>query len=482
MSLLKMRKQRENEQKREAISKWFASFTVTAVVTVAVVAVRANPPTADLTLRSVGNEIVYRAIVADPDQKITRDSLVLSITTPTFSYEEDMTLGLTLGTFTMTQPSTEYKVAVKASLGYGLETLTSSTITSSAGLSGAIAEVSLDPSIHLEDQPYSLSYNVRTLYEDPNDELSDITLYYDYVDTYTYENSSSESSYSESYSSQIPANAYNPTYGYSIPIVQGNQISSISDIPNFNYTVFLRLAGTKVSDQSLIILDEMTFKTPYNVGASFYINDLGGDYATFYISPSEMSSSNLAVDVDFTLKLYDVNETLLESIPVVFQTETVTEGDWESSGFSYTYQWAQITVDGLTPLTFYRANLFAAYTDPNTSEAVDRSIRYLVFNTFPEYSIQIDHTDTGTTMDYTITVNDPSFVFQEFYYNVVDTTGEYEQYINYGTFVTQSQGAERIYTASIPKPSVASFRIDVFTTKAYEGTYYYGCLLDTFEG
>ena len=478
MSLLKMRKQRENEQKREAISKWFASFTVTAVATVVVVVIRANPPTAELTLRSVGDQLIYRATVADPDQKITRDSLILSITTPTFSYEEDMTLGLTMGTFTMTSPSTEYKVAVKASLGYGLETLTSSSITSNAGLSGAIADVTLDPSIDLGMEANYLTYFIRTIYDDPNSDLSDLTLYYEYVPTSYLTESSSSESWSESSSSQIPANAYIPSYYYSQPILENDQVTTIADIPNWNYTVFLRLAGTKASDQSMVILDEMTFTTPYNINASFYISDLGPDYATFYIYPSEMSE----ISVAFTLNLYNVNEKLIESIPVEFHTETVSEGEWESSGSTYTYQWAQITIDGLTPLTFYKADLNAAYIDPYTSEHVDRPIRTIPFNTFPEYTYQVSRVDTGTTFQYTITVNDPSFIFQDFTYSVFDTTTQYEQYLEYGSFFTQSQGAERVYTAIINKPVVDSFRIDIVTTKAYEGTYYYGCLLDSYQG
>lgn len=481
MGLLKMRLQREKEQKREAISKLLSSFTVTAVVTVAVVAIRANPPTADLTLRAVGDEIVYRATVADPDQKISFDTLVLSITSPNLSYEEDMTLGLTMGTFTMTSPSTEYKVAVKASLGYGLETLASATITSKGTLSGAVAEVELDPSIDLNSQPYSLAYNIRTLYDDPRQELSDLTLYYDFVETSVYENSSSESSESsdsQSYSSEIPAYAYTPNYYYSVPISETDQVSMISDIPNWNYTVFLRLAGTKVSDQSTVILDEMTFTTPFNINASFYINDLGSDYATFYISPSEVAK----VDPVFTLKMFDVDETLIQSIPLSFQTETVSEGEWESSGLTYTYRWAQVTVDGLNPLTFYHADLYAAYTDPNTTEEVDRVLSTLPFNTFPHYTVDVSHTETETTYEFTITVNDPDLIFQDFYFNMFDTTTEYEQYLQYGNFVTQSQGAERIYTASIAKPTVDSFRLEILTTKAYEGTYYYGCLLYTLEG
>ncbi len=482
MGLLKMRLQREKEQKREAISKLLSSFTVTAVVTVAVVAIRANPPTADLTLRAVGDEIVYRATVADPDQKISFDTLVLSITSPNLSYEEDMTLGLTMGTFTMTSPSTEYKVAVKASLGYGLETLASATVTSKGVLSGAVAEVTLDPSIDLNSQPYSLAYNVRTLYDDPRQELSDVTLYYDFIETSIYESSSSESSDSQSYSSEIPAYAYNPTYYYSLPITETDQVSIIGDIPNYNYTVFLRLAGTKISDSSVVILDEMTFKTPYNINTSFYINDLGPDYATFYISPSEMSSSSTPVEIDFNLNIYDADEALILSIPVVFTTETVTEGEWESSGMTYTYQWAEIKAEGLDPLSFYRADLNAAYTDPNTTEEVDRAIRSLTFTTFPEYSYTVSYVETETTYEFTIAVNDPSLIFQDFYFNVFDTTTEYEQYLQYGNFVTQSQGAERIYTTSIAKPTVDSFRLEIMTTKAYEGTYYYGCLLYTLEG
>lgn len=473
MSILKMRKQRENEQKREALSKWLASFTVTAVVAVTVVIIRSNPPTADLAIQAVGDEIVYRADVQDPDQKITIDTLVLSISNPYESYEESISLGLTMGTFLMERPHTDYKVSVKASLGYGLETLATQTVTSRGELAGAIANAYLDPSIDLSLQPYSLNYFIRTIYDDPRQELSGVTLYYDYVPTAQLEESSSSSSHSSEWSSQPPVYAYVPSYIYSMPITATDQESIIYEIPNWNYTVFLRLVGTKTIDQSEVILDEMSFTTPFNINASFYLSDLGSDYAKVYIYPPEYQQ----IDVQFSVALSQEGHTL-ETTPVVFHTETVSEGGgYESSAYEYTYQWAEITFDGLETLSFYTVDLYAQYIDPNTSQTVNRAIRTIEFTTFPEHTYTVSYVENIQSYEFTITVNDPSFVFQSIYYNVFDMSTPQPQYLAYGDFMTQDQGAIRTYTALIPKPGVPSYQISISANKAFEANSFYGCFL-----
>ncbi len=467
MGLLKMRELRENEQKREAVSKWLSSFTVTAVVAVVAVVVRSNPPTADLTLRSVGNQLVYRTNIEDPDQKLTEDSLILSISNPHETIEESIPLGLSMGTYTMTHESTEYEVAIKGSLGFGLETLISRSILSSGELGGAIADVYLDPTIDLTNNPYSLNYYIRTLYDDPNNELSEVTLYYDMVETHYLNESSSSSEHS---SSEMPAYAYVPYYSYSIPITELDQESMIYEIPNWNYTVFLRLVGVKELDQSQVILDEMTFTTPYVIHASFYITDVGPDYASFFIYPPEM----MEIDVEFTVNLYHQSE-LVDSIPVVFVTETMN-GEMGSSD-SYTYQYAELTFSGLEPLSFYTADLNASYIDPNNGQAVDRPIRTMDFTTFPDYSIAVDYVETETGYDFTITVHDPNYVLQSIFYNVYDTSVQPSQYLGYGDFMTFDQGPDRVYTATVMKYEVASSQISISVNKSFEGNSFYGCEL-----
>ncbi len=472
MGMLKMRQQRENEQKREAVSKWLSSFTVTAVVAVVAVVARSNPPTADLTLRTVGDQIVYRANVSDPDQKITEDSLQISISGPLETYEESIPLGLSIGTFTMDQPNTEYKVAVKASLGYGLETLISRSIVSEGVLGGAIVDFYLDPTIDLATDPYSLNYFIRTLYADPKNELSEVTLYYDYVETRHINEESSTSS--EQWSSWIPANAYTPSYPYSISISELDQESIIYEIPNWNYTVFLRLVGIKELDQSQVILDEMTFTTPYVIHASFYLSDVGPNYAKVYIYPPEM----LEIDVEFTVNLHH-NGSLIRSIPVVFQTQTM-EGEMGSSD-SYTYQYAEITLDGLDELSFYTAELWASYVDPGSGESVNRAIRTIDFTTFPAYSVEVDYVESEQSYAVTLTVHDPNYIFQDIFYNVYDTSTQPYQYLEYGNFMTMDQGPDRIYTATIMKYPVAAQSITILANKAFEGNNFWGCELYVLE-
>lgn len=62
------------------LTRWLASFAVTAVVVVTVVVANQTPVSADfLSVKALGNEIVYRVDVQDPDTRIAKDTLQLEI-------------------------------------------------------------------------------------------------------------------------------------------------------------------------------------------------------------------------------------------------------------------------------------------------------------------------------------------------------------------------------------------------------------------
>ena len=74
--MITIKKSQENEKKRQMLTRWLASFAVTAVVVVTVVVANQTPVSADfLSVKALGNEIVYRVNVQDPDTRIAKDTL-----------------------------------------------------------------------------------------------------------------------------------------------------------------------------------------------------------------------------------------------------------------------------------------------------------------------------------------------------------------------------------------------------------------------
>ena len=89
---------RENEKRRQLIAKMLASFAVTAVVVVTVVIAGQKPVTADfLSVSALGNEIIYRIDVQDPDSRIAGDTLQLEVKGNSEKYFAPLSIGETSG-------------------------------------------------------------------------------------------------------------------------------------------------------------------------------------------------------------------------------------------------------------------------------------------------------------------------------------------------------------------------------------------------
>ncbi len=89
-----IKKIRENEKRRQLITKMLASFAVTAVVVVTVVIASQKPVTADfLSVTALGNEILYRIDVKDPDGRIAEETLQLEVKGSTEKYFVPLGIG-----------------------------------------------------------------------------------------------------------------------------------------------------------------------------------------------------------------------------------------------------------------------------------------------------------------------------------------------------------------------------------------------------
>lgn len=124
-----IKKIRENEKRRQLIAKMLASFAVTATVVVTVVIASQKPVTADfINVSALGNEIIYRVDVQDPNSRIAGDTLQLEVEGISEKYFAPLSVGETSGSQIVFGSSTNYTLTISADLGFGRETLNSESI------------------------------------------------------------------------------------------------------------------------------------------------------------------------------------------------------------------------------------------------------------------------------------------------------------------------------------------------------------------
>jgi len=372
MSLEKIKKQRNENLRREMITKMLASFAVTAVVAVAVVVSSApKEPVAArfLLLSAVSTEIVYRVNVSDPELTITTGSLKVIIESPFERYEEPIELGTSSGTHLMTYENSEYTLSIRGKRGFGEETLAKQSVVASHTLSGAIVDYHIDEQIDLSANPLQLRYSISTLYDDPQSVVSSVSLEYGYLPSYALD-----------YDPEAVPEVFE-----SIPVLSTSQESWIDNIPNFNNVVFVRFIAFLSSDE-VVTFDSLQFSTPYILYASIYQNNVGSDFVEFAFFAEQFSD----VDAVFTVNLFN-GETLIDSKVVEFPTNSI--GD---------YQQVIIRFDNLIPETMYRAVLMAEYVDPYTFEQKNVAVQTVEFSTIFAPSDSLSGIITGYSIDSSI--------------------------------------------------------------------------------
>jgi|GEM_PF-2517188 len=373
MSLEKIKKQRDENLRREMISKMLASFAVTAVVAVTVVvsSAPAEPAAARfLLLSAVSTEIVYRVNVSDPELTITAGSLKVVIESPYERYEEPIELGTSSGTHLMAYENSEYTLSVRAKRGFGEEILTKQSVVASHTLSGAIIDYHLDENIDLSSNQEQLRYSVSTLYDDPQSVVSSLSLEYGYLSSYVLD-----------YDPEAV-----PEFFETIPITGNTQESWIENIPNYNNVVFVRFIAY-LSSSEVVTFDSLQFSTPFILYASIYQTNVGSDFVEFAFFSEQFSK----VDAAFTVLLYK-GEKLIDSKVVEEQTTS-----------SYAeFQQVIIRFDNLTPETMYRAVLMAEYIDPYTFEQMNTEVQTVDFSTLFVPSDTLSGIITGYEIDSSI--------------------------------------------------------------------------------
>jgi hypothetical protein len=436
-----------NEQKRQVITRWLGSFTVSAAVVVtAVVVINQTPVTGDiLNVTAVGDEIVYRVAVTDPDGQIAEDTLRMEIQGSVEKYEIPLLVGESGGRQLIVGGRGTYDLKILADLGFGSQVLDYDSVTITGSLSGAFIDYELDSSIDLAADPYELDYLIETAYYDPEGLVASAIIDY----TTEHEHQPTEA--------PRPRLAFEEGYYESVPVEGPTATTLLRGIMNNNLPVQMRLVVNLSGQAEPMILDEMSFYTPYRFMASIYAQDVGHDYAEF----SVYQSGARRIDMEARVDLYQ-GEALVASKPVMIRHD------------DYDYYGTTVRFEGLAGLTEYSAVLTADYLHPDTQKETTSTVSTLFFATLPEFSYEVtSFIENETGYDMQVTVYDPFEIvtYISAYLITRDEEGAVDQYFYYD-FATEPSGEATLYTATIAKPEALHYEIGIYLHKQYLGSYY----------
>lgn len=439
-----IKKVRENEKKRQLIAKMLASFAVTATVVVTVVIANQNPVTADfLTVDAIGNEIVYRLDVQDPDSRIASETLRLEVKGSTEKYYIPLELGESQGSQIVFGNSSSYTLLISADLGFGRETLDSETVELTNSLAGFIFDVRLDPEISQNEESSTLTYLVDTKYFDPESKVESAILEYAYV-------------YEEEYPQPQKYDPNNLQY-QSILIEGKTATTTLENISNYNVTIHLRLVVYLSGEEAAIILDEYAFSTPFRFFGSLYVQDVGSEYAVFsvYVDNPQDISIEIWVDVYF-------ENNLITSLPVSFAEES-----GQSEG-------AQVRIEHLMPNAPHSAALRARYIDSDTNKEKNVVLEPVTFMTAKMYRWELtSFVDNGSSYDVIITTDDPFAIIQSASCSIIglDEDRNYLTSYNYN-LSAEALGPTVVYSATIEKPAEQYYDLELSLSKLINQVYY----------
>ena len=442
--MFSFKKSRDNEKRRQILTRWLASFAVTTVVVVSVVVINQTPVSADfLSLQALGNEIVYRIDVQDPDNRIAENTLQLEITGGTERYYVPLSVGESSGSYSVLRTGVSFDLLISANLGFGQETLDRESVEINGQLSGAILDCYIDPTINLEDEPDTLNYYVDVKYYDPNVEVESSFLEYAVVTSETYPE----------------PQKYNPNelYYESIPLQSSSETILLEYISNYNLQIHLRLVVYLIGQETPIILDEYGFSTPFRFLGSLYPYDVGSEYVVFSVYVENSAGIQMSLWID----LYHQSQ-LLTSVPVTLNESS----EHNEENF--------VRIEHLMPNTPHSAILRATYLDSETNEEVTSTTQPVTFSTAPMYDWQItSFTETDTTYEVTVSVNDPSNIVSSIMASVItkDSEGYITNYFTY-YFTEEIVGPMAIYTGSITKPLDTSYDLEIYLQKSIASSYY----------
>lgn len=404
----------------QALKSIFTSFAMTVtVVVIAAVVVPKSPSGSIDSVEAFTDVITYTVNVVDEDNAIIPDTLCLRLENQLEVYDRDIGLGMNSGIFENLNPKTEYTLKILANKGYGQEVLDRITLTTAERTGGAITGFLLLS----EEDAWSLDYNIDYFISDPFDEYQAVNL-----------------RYATKYPSQEEYQFYT-TVGLDEDLTQ----TLIQSIYNENQEINIILEATTQDDQ-IVILDNLTFHTPFRIYASMGIEQVTNQSVSVYVWPEPVSGLSIEYELVLSRLGYIIDSYIVP--PIVFDQQTPQQFDS-----------SEITFTDLAPEKEYHVELIARYSDPYTLANVEKVLASEDFVTTPDFNYTIDVTDHDDHYLVTVTVDPEDAIYDFAYYNTYVYVNDFYQFFAYQSFVFENIDGQLVATFIIYKPDNPEYRI-----------------------
>ncbi|MBI9010551.1 MAG: hypothetical protein JEZ05_11060 [Tenericutes bacterium] len=431
----------EEKQKKlsrfQALKSIFSSFLITVTAVVVIVVVTPKSPKAEIqSLRAFNNAIIYSINVTDSDSAIIEDTLIVTLENQFEAYETTLVLGNNFGKFLDLQDDTEYKLKVLADKGFGLEVLDSQTIYTAPVAGGVLLSSEL-----IEEGEWNYVYQLEYLVNDVFNEYKSIQVRYGYK-----------------YNGEVEV------FNYTTEALSFDDSSFIIDDANSNMEVFVYLEAVTQEDNT-VILDEMSFLTPYQVYASLSPMEVSNTTAEFSIWLEQSEE----MDIEY--------EALLMINDYIVQRKSIIHDESEDLGMHHggvTVEFTDLLMD-----QEYSVALLAKYQDPITLKRVEVNVNSFDFVTLTNFSVDYQVIDNETYIEVTINLSDPEARFTDAYYTVWEVT-------EFGTWQYESmsydfiEDGDQLYISfTISLPVLEEMIIDIGISDSSQ--FYYKVILEKLD-
>jgi hypothetical protein len=425
----------ERRKKRDAYRTRFnkmkdlmSTFAMSTVAVVAAVVLIPSSPKADITRAiPLSDEIAYQVTVTDQENALDASTLFVVLENQLEYYEAPLSLGENSGYFDALNPNTEYRLSVYGTKGFGQERLDTLKLTTREKEGGTILAVT--PST----VDFSTSYTLDIVINDPDQDYTTVELFY----------------------GQQWEQDMDITYD-SLLVDAPRLTLEVTDIYS-TYPVHFYLKATTAEGET--ILDSIWVTPPFTLDTSVYLDFINNHQVGFYLY-SDMDVG----DSTYVMTLYRHNLEIRE------ETITLKGGDHHGSTF---------VIDDLSPDQTYRVELSITYTNPQTLAEETVILYDEEITTLKTYTYTYTKDITNTTIDVTITLDDPQDYFDYLMVEITDTSGEFDTYLASETYTFITNTTDKTVTLSITIPSVPSYNIALSMHSQTTMTHIH--LIDTIE-
>jgi len=347
--------------------------------------------------------------VTDEDNSLDLDSLTVVLENQLEYYEQQITLGESSGYFDNLESNTQYRLSVYGNKGFGQERLDTETLTTREKVGGTI--LSITPTTDMHSTTYSIDVSIY----DPDSKYTSVDLYYGF--------------------SWEPAVDF--TYS-SIPITSNRETIDLFDVFT-TYPFHIYIEGTTLDGVEL--LDEIWVTPPFELYADLYLAYYNNNEVAFH-----SYGSSQVDDLEYKMNIYK-DERLIKTDYFTPSSDLHSHNKW--------------LIENLRPDTTYLFECVAVYTNPQTLRVEEQIFYTEELTTTKDYSYTYTIEEFDTYMEVSITLQDPDDVFTYIFFEVFDTTGEFDMFIDGESYTFELDGENKVFTFSINIPIVEMYEITI---------------------